>query len=282
MKNNIFKKIFSLLIKDKLAFIGLVIIFLILIMGLFVPYLAPHDPYKVNFNKQLLPPGREFPLGTDQLGRCILSRIIYGIRVSLGTAFIVLIISMSISIIAGTLAGYSGGYVDKLFSGIIDILLAIPSLVFALAIAGILGPGLKNIIIALVVIHWVTYARIIRGMVLSIREKDYVLAAKACGGSDLRIIFKHIVPNIISPVIVLGTLDIGNIILKISGLSFLGLGAQPPTAEWGAMLSTGSTYFQLAYWLMIFPGGAILITVLAFNFLGDGLRDIFDPKEFNK
>ena len=182
----------------------------------------------------------------------------------------------------GTLAGFAGGRIDSIVVSVIDVLLAFPGLILALAIAGMLGPGITNVMIALASIHWVGYARIIRGMVASIKEKEYVLAARAGGAKGSSIITRHIIPNIVSPVIVLATLDMGSIILIIAGLSFLGLGAQPPAPEWGAMLNDGRPYMQIAPWLMIFPGLAIFISVLAFNLMGDGLRDSFDPRSIKR
>lgn len=185
---------------------------------------------------------------------------------------------MTISIFVGTVSGYTGGWVDNLVMRLIDILMAFPGLILALAIAGMLGPSIMNLMLALAAVQWVAYARIIRGMVLSIKETEYVLAARACGTTDAKIIIRHILPNIISPLTVLATLDMGHLILTISGLSFLGLGAQPPVPEWGAMLNDGRPYMQAAPQLMLYPGMAILLVVLAFNLLGDGLRDVFDPK----
>ncbi|MCK8827165.1 ABC transporter permease [Natroniella acetigena] len=267
------------LFNDKLAILGLIIILSIVILGALAPYLAPYDPIQVNLTNRLQAPNQEFVFGTDHLGRCLFSRVLFGVRTSLAIPFFVLLASILISILLGTMSGYLGGKIDELIMGVINILLALPSLVLALAIAGLLGPSLLNLMIALVATYWVNYARIIRGMVISIKQNEYILAAKACGASEIRIIVKHILPNIISPIIVLATLDMGYIILSVSSLSFLGLGAQPPTAEWGAMLNAARSYFQLAPWLMFFPGMAILLVVLGFNLLGDGLRDVFDPNE---
>ncbi|WP_408955860.1 nickel transporter permease [Natroniella sp. ANB-PHB2] len=269
----------SQLFSDKLAILGLLIIVSIIILGVLAPYLAPHDPIEVDLANRLQAPNQEFIFGTDHLGRCLLSQVLFGIRTSLAIPFFVLLASILISILLGTIAGYLGGKIDELVMGVINILLALPSLVLALAIAGLLGPSLLNLMIALVATYWVNYARIIRGLVLSIKQNEYILAAKACGASELRIIVKHILPNIISHIIVLATLDMGYIIISVSSLSFLGLGAQPPTPEWGVMLNTARSYFQSAPWLMFFPGMAILLVVLGFNLLGDGLRDIFDPNE---
>lgn len=271
-------KIKKLIIRDKLAFIGLIIILFIIIIGIFANYIAPNDPIKVDLSKRLHSPSHIYLLGTDHLGRCILSRLIYGIRVSFSTSFILLFIILTIGIIVGVTAGYFGGFIDNVIMRFIDIILAFPGLILDLAIAGILGPSLINLMIAIAAVQWVRYARIIRGMVLSIKEEEFVLAARVLGSSNFKIIKKHILPNIIPQIIILATLDMGSIILRISGLSFLGLGVQPPTPEWGAMLNDGRPYMQTAPWLMIFPGVSILIVVMAFNLLGDGLRDLLDPK----
>lgn len=270
------------LLRDRVSLLGAVIICLILSIGLLAPWLAPHDPIQINLDQTLLKYSWDYPLGTDHLGRCILSRLIYGTRVSLSTSFLVLAIIMTVGIAVGTLSGYVGKGLDNLIVSIMDVLLAFPGLILALAIAGILGPSITNVMIAIAAVHWVGYARIIRGMVISIKEKEYVLAARASGTRPILIVWQHILPNIISPVIVLATLDMGSILLTISGLSFLGLGAQPPLPEWGAMLNDGRPYIQVAPWLMVFPGLAILTSVLAFNLMGDGLRDLFDPREIRR
>ncbi len=264
--------------QDKLALLGLVIILAVVAVAVFAPYLAPNDPVKVDLAQRLAPPGAPYPLGTDHLGRCLLSRLIYGTRVSLATAALALTAIMLISIPLGTLAGYCGGRVDNAIMRIVDVLLAFPGLILALVIAGTLGPGLLNVMLALSAVWWVGYARVIRGMVLSVKEKEFVLAARACGTREMGIITRHILPNVLSPVIVLATLDMGKLILAISGLSFLGLGAQPPTPEWGAMLNDGRPYMQVAPQLMVYPGLCIMTVVLAFNLLGDGLRDALDPR----
>lgn len=269
---------FKRLLADRLALAGLVIILLVVTAGIMAPYLAPNDPEKVVLSQKLASPSVEYPLGTDHLGRCILSRLIYGTRVSLSTAAIALATIMLISIPLGTVSGYLGGRLDNLVMRVVDVLLAFPGLVLALVIAGMLGPGLLNVMIAVAAVWWVGYARVIRGVVLSVKEKEFVLAARSSGTSHLGIIIRHILPNVLSPVIVLATLDMGSLILAISGLSFLGLGAQPPTPEWGVMLNDGRPYMQVEPRLMIYPGLAIMTVVLAFNLLGDGLRDALDPK----
>lgn len=266
------------LLADRLALAGLVIILLVVAVGVLAPYLAPNDPERVILAHKLAVPSAQYPLGTDHLGRCILSRLIYGARLSLGTATIALVTIMLISIPLGALAGYLGGRLDNLLMRVIDVLLAFPGLVLALVIAGMLGPGLMNVMIATAAVWWVGYARVIRGVVLSVKEKEFILAARSSGTSHCGIIARHMLPNVLSPVIVLATLDMGSLILAISGLSFLGLGAQPPTPEWGAMLNDGRPYMQVMPQLMIYPGLAIMTVVLAFNLLGDGLRDALDPR----
>lgn len=266
------------LLADKLALAGLVVILLVVTVGITAPYLAPNDPEKVVLSQKLAAPSAKYPLGTDHLGRCILSRLICGTRASLSTAAVALAMIMLISIPLGTMAGYLGGRVDNLVMRVIDVLLAFPGLVLALVIAGMLGPGLLNVMVAVAAVWWASYARVIRGVVLSVKEKEFVLAARSSGTSHFGIIMRHILPNVLSPVIVLATLDMGGLILAISGLSFLGLGAQPPTPEWGAMLNDGRPYMQVVPRLMVYPGLAIMTVVLAFNLLGDGLRDALDPR----
>ncbi|AOY74481.1 nickel transporter permease [Clostridium formicaceticum] len=270
------------LIKDPMAFIGLILILLILGVALLAPWITPKDPIQMDANYRLEKPSLSYPLGTDHLGRCILSRIMHGARASLSISFLVLVIIMSIGVLVGSIAGYVGGKVDDIIVSMIDMLLAFPEMILALVIAGMLGPSIRNVMIAMASVQWVRYARILRGMIASVKEKDYVLAARTGGCKHFPLIFRHILPNVLSPVIVLATLDMGSTILAISGLSFLGLGAQPPNPEWGAMLNDGRPYMYIAPWIMIFPGLAILITVLAFNLIGDGLRDILDPREIQK
>lgn len=218
-----------------------------------------------------------YPLGTDHLGRCILSRLIYGARVSLSAAFAVMTVTLAISTVVGALAGYAGGRVDALIMRICDIFLAFPSLILALALVGVMGPGLPNVVLALALSQWAWYARMIRGMVLSLKERNYVLAAKVAGTGQCTIIAKHILPNILPQIAVLVTLDIGWVILHIAGMSFLGLGIQPPTPEWGAMINDGRQFLRGYPSLMAYPGIMILSVVMAFNLLGDTLRDILDP-----
>jgi len=263
---------------DKLALTGVIIILILAFIAIFAPYLSLHDPLEVNMANRLQMPSEEHPLGTDQLGRDLLSRIIYATYVSITAAALATLMIITFGVTIGAIAGYFGGIVDQAIMRIVDVLLAFPSLILTIAIAGILGPSLMNLIIAMTATGWVGYSRIIRGSVLSIKEKEFVEAARALGFGNLYIIARHIIPNVISPVVVIATIDMGHIILSITGLSFLGLGAQPPTPEWGTMLNEGKSFMTTAPHLMIFPGLMIMITVLAFNFLGDGLRDALDPR----
>lgn len=264
------------LLSHKLMIISSIIIFFMIVLALFAPFWSPNDPYLVDITHKLLGPSSKFPLGTDHLGRCIWSRLVYGTRTSLGTAFLVMGLTMIISIPIGIYAGFRGGWIDYLFMRICDILLAFPSLLLSLALIGILGPGLGNLILAMVLVQWVFYARVIRGMVLSVKEQHFVLAAKVCGTPKLVIVIKHILPTIISQVIVLAFMDIGGIVLAISGLSFLGLGIQPPGAEWGMMINDSKPFFRNNPSLMLYPGMMILIFVISFNLFGEALRDALD------
>ena len=265
--------------KNKIAIIGLIIIISLAFIALFAPFIAPHDPIEQNLDKRLLTPCREYPMGTDDLGRCLLSRIIYGARVSLKLGVIVVGIITVIGVTLGLISGYYGGIVDEIIMRLVDVVLAFPGIILALAIAGALGPGLFNVMLALAMVGWTGLARVVRGSVLSVKQKEFVESARALGCSDLHIMTRHILPNVMAPVIVLATLDMAFIILAAAGLSFLGLGAQPPTPEWGSMLNNGRAFMRTAPHLTTFPGLAIMVAVLAFNFLGDGLRDALDPRQ---
>lgn len=265
------------LFADKLALVGLLTVILIVGAGLLAPWVAPHDPLQVAISNRLADPSRAFPLGTDYLGRCVLSRLIYGVRYTLSAAALSLLSIMIISIPVGMLSGYFGGWLDNLLMRIVDVFLAFPYMILSIVIAGMLGPGLINVMLSVAAVWWVSYARVIRGIVLSVKEKEFVLAARACGTPELLIIIRHILPNVLSVIVVLATLDMGKLVLIISGLSFLGLGAQPPTPEWGEMLNEGRPYLQIAPQIMLFPGLAIMLAVLGFNLLGDALRDALDP-----
>lgn len=258
--------------------IGLSIISVLIFIAAFAPQVAPHDPTEVNSKVRLQPPSKEYPFGTDHMGRCILSRIVYGARISLSVGVAVICGSLLIGIVLGTVSGYFGGLADDVIMRLVDGFLAIPSMFLALALAGTLGPGLFNLMMALIAVEWTSYARVVRGSILSVKEQEFVEATRGLGASDLYILVHHILPNIISPVIVIATLGVGYAILAAAGLSFLGFGVQPPTPEWGSMLDDGRLFMRKAPYIMVFPGLAIMITVLAFNFLGDGLRDEMDPR----
>ena len=264
--------------KNKMALIGLAIILLLVIVAAIAPVFAPHHPYEQDLEKAFLPPSLEYPFGTDDFGRCIFSRIIFGTRISLAIGVVVTAISAVTGIILGMLAGFYSGIVDEVIMRIVDIFLAFPGLILALVIAGLLGPGMFNVLFALSLVGWMGYARVVRGVVLAEKEKNFVETARALGAGSLYIMYRHLLPNVLAPVIVMATLGIGQAILAAAGLSFLGLGAQPPVPVWGSMLNDGKMYLQTAPHLTIFPGLAIMITVLSFNFLGDGLRDLFDPR----
>lgn len=255
-----------------------ILIFFIL-AALFAGYIAPHDPEKANLELRLKEPCREYPFGTDHLGRCILSRIIFGARVSLLVGLLVVSSSFVLGLAIGTLSGYYGGWLDEIVMRVVDAFLAFPSLLLALGIAGLFGAGFMNLVIALITVDWAGYARLARGSVLTVKEQDYIKAAKGLGAGDMHVILRHVIPNIISPLIVMATIGMGYVILSAAGLSFLGFGVQPPTPEWGSMLSEGKTYIRSAPYIMIFPGIAIMLTVMAFNYLGDELRDLLDPRE---
>ncbi len=264
---------------SKSIFAGALIILLLITTALIAPLISPYDPSEQNLFEGLKEPGSKHILGQDRLGRDILSRIIYGSRVSLQVGIMAVGISLIIGLIIGSASGYFGGFIDNLFMRIADILLAFPGILLAIGITAVLGPSLTNVILALSIISWVGYARLIRGQILSAREYEYVSAARAIGAGDFRIITKHILPNIIAPVLVQASFGMAGAITAEAGLSFLGLGTQPPTPSWGSMLNEGRNYLLVAPHLTIFPGIAIMIVVIAFNFLGDSLRDMWDVKE---
>jgi peptide/nickel transport system permease protein len=268
----------SRLLRDRLTVTGTLLLVLYLLLALAAPLLTDQDPLRNNLARMIEPPSWNEPLGTDHLGRSLFARVLYGARISLSVSFMALAVILTIGVTVGAVAGYYGGRVDSFLMRLVDVLLAFPGLVLVLAIAGMLGPSLLNILIAMVAVEWVKYARVVRGQVLSLCQTEFIESARAIGARTPTIIFRHVLPNVISPVLVLATLDMGNIILAISALSFLGLGAQAPTPEWGRMLSDAAPYMQFAPRLMIVPGAAIFVVVLALNLVGDGLRDVLDPK----
>ncbi|GAH20477.1 unnamed protein product, partial [marine sediment metagenome] len=275
------KKYLYLLKQNKLTFIALIIILFFVIIAIIAPIIVPFSSHiygSVNPQDKLLAPSRVYLFGTDELGRDIFSRVLYGTRISLLVSLITIVMGLLIGVPLGLMAGYYGKFTDEFIMRIADMFLSFPPLLLAMAIAAFLGPSLQNAILAIVISWWPWYTRLIRGQVVSIKEREFVRAAHAIGTPSWQIMFKHILPNCISPVIVQATMDFGSVVLTLAALSFLGLGAQAPTPEWGLMINTSRTYFLKAWWYGIFPGMAIFITVLNFNLLGDGLREVLDPK----
>ena len=264
--------------KNRLSLAGGLLLLLFLGVAAFAPWIAPMDPHSQDLYGRLSPPSLENWFGTDDFGRDILSRIIYGSRISLRVGVAAVAIALLIGTVIGLIAGYWGGILDNLLMRLMDMMLAFPSILLAIVIVAILGPSLANAMLAIGIVSIPKYARLVRASVLSVREKDYVAAARALGAGDARIILTAILPNCIAPLTVQSTLGMASAILDAAGLSFLGLGAQPPIPEWGAMLSGGRDFITKAPWVLTFPGLAILLTVLSFNMLGDGLRDALDPK----
>ena len=263
--------------RDPAAVAGLIIILVLFVVAIAAPGITPYDPNDQTFSIKLKPPGSEHWLSTDEFGRDVFSRILIGTRVALYVGIVPVIAAMIIGVTLGLAAGYYGNRVDQVVMRLIDILLAFPWLLLAIGIMAVLGPGINNVVIAVAIVYIPAFARIVRGSVLSIKEKEYIEAARAMGQPNPRIITRHVLANAWAPIIVLATLSIGQAIIYAAGLSFIGLGTQPPNADWGVMLSSGREYLRDAPWLGFFPGLAILITVLAFNLFGDGLRDALDP-----
>ena len=264
--------------KSPSALIGLTIIILLVLIALMANFIAPQGIDDQNLRKGLFPPSSEFPLGTDELGRDLLSRIIYGSRISLEVAILVTFISAITGVSLGAIAGIYGGIIDTIIQGAVDISWAFPTVLLAIFLVAVLGPSLLSVMIAVGLGYWGGFARVVRGQILSLREQEFVIAAQALGSSRSRIMRFHLLPNCIAPVIVMATLMLADAILIEATLSFLGMGAQPPTPSWGSILSSGRAYLRLAPWVTLFPGLAIMLTVLGFNLLGDGLRDALDPK----
>jgi peptide/nickel transport system permease protein len=272
------KRLSPLVVGSWLILLGLVV------TALLSPYVAPHNPIRERLIDRLLPPAWvedgewRYLLGTDHLGRDLVSRIIYGSRVSLVVGVAAVAIGGALGIALGVAAGFLGGQTDEVIMAVADMQLAFPTILFAIAIIAVLGPSFINLVIVIGISGWVTYARIARGQVLSVREKEFVEAIRAQGGSQWRIVWRHILPNILSPLIVVATLDLARTIILESTLSFLGLGIQPPTPSWGGMLSDGREYLLSAWWIATFPGVALMLTALSFNRLGDWIRDLTDPR----
>jgi peptide/nickel transport system permease protein len=275
------RKILRKLLENKGAVFGLIMVLGVVFSAILAPVISPHDPIFQDVEKRLIPPiwqagaDPEYPLGTDHLGRDIVSRLIYGARISI----VVSVSAVALSALLGTLIGlFSGFYGDNLFMRIADVQLAFPFILLAIAIIAVLGPDLQNIIITMAITGWVIYARVVRAEVLSLREKEFITSVRALGGSNGRIIFKHLFPNVVPPIIVIITLEMARMIIMEAALSFLGLGIQPPTPTWGGMLADGRVYLITSWWLATFPGLVIMLVVLGINLLGNWLRDMLDPR----
>jgi peptide/nickel transport system permease protein len=273
-------RFFRALVRRPLTLVGAIIVLLFVMTALLGPLLAPHDPTEIFYvagQTPPSPPSASFPFGMDATGRDVLSRVLAGARISLTVGVVAVGIATLFGTMFGLLAGYFGGWTDQLIMRLMDVMLAFPDILLAIVIITVLGPGLTNVMIAVGIAAIPAYTRTVRATVLSVRQQDFVEAARALGAPSWRIIFSHILRNVLSPIIVLVTLSIGLAILAAAGLSFIGLGAQPPTPEWGDMLNDAQNYLQSAWWMAVFPGAAIMIVVVGLNLLGDGLRDLLDP-----
>lgn len=277
-RQSVFGSFFSVFLENKAAVVGGLIILFYIFIAVFAPILAPYHPHDINLDNKLMSPSMEHWMGTDDKGRDILSRILYGSRLSMGVGFAAVIFGAFFGITLGLIAGYYGKWIDSVIMRCMDVLLAFPGILLALAIVSALGPSLINVTIAVGAFSVPLFARIVRGSTLEVKQLEYIDAIRSLGANDGTIIFKHILPNILSPIIVQGTLRVATAILSAAGLSFLGLGAQPPSSEWGTMLSSGRDFLFTAPYIAIFPGLAIAFLVLGFNIFGDGLRDAFDPR----
>lgn len=278
-RRTFFSTVSRFLKRNPLAMVGLVIVLITIIVALTSQWLVPYDPIAPNLDVKLNPPSAQHILGTDDMGRDIFSRILAGTQVSMASAVIIISVSMIFGLIVGLIAGYVGGWLDDLLMRLTDIFLAFPAMILAMAISATLGPSLKNALIAVASVWWPWYARLVRGQVISVRNMEYVEAAYSVGATPLRIVLRHILPNTLGPLLVQATLDVGNTILLTASLSFIGLGAQPPTPEWGSMVSVGRLYLLSYWWVPTMPGFAILLAVLGFNLMGDALRDFADVRE---
>ncbi|MCM3174472.1 nickel transporter permease [Paenibacillus sp. MER 99-2] len=268
--------------KNRLALAGLVIIVFFILMAFIAPYISPYDYKEQVLTDRLQAPSAEHWFGTDDLGRDVFSRVLHGARISLWVGFFSVIGSIIAGALLGLVAGFYGKWVDMFISRLFDILLAFPGILLAIAIVAILGPSLQNALLAIAIVNIPTYGRLVRSRVLSLRQEEFVTSARTLGAGNARILFRHILPNSLTPLIVQGTLGIGTAIIEAAALGFLGMGAQPPDPEWGKMLSDSRQFIQKAPWTLIFPGLSIMLTVLGFNLLGDGLRDTLDPKMAKK
>ncbi|HEU5431008.1 MAG TPA: nickel transporter permease, partial [Thermomicrobiales bacterium] len=266
------------LARDKGAMAGLIVVAVLIVVAIAAPHITPYPPNDQSFRIKLKPPSAAHWFGTDEFGRDIFSRVLVGTRIALWVGIVPVAVALVVGVAAGLIAGYYGGAIDSIAMRLIDIILAFPWLLLAIGIMAILGPGINNVVIAVAIVYIPSFARIVRGSVLSIKEKEYVEAARAAGLPAPQIMTRHVLANAWAPIIVIATLSIGQAIIYAAGLSFIGLGTQPPDADWGVMLSSGREYLRQAPWLGGFPGLAILVAVLAFNLFGDGLRDALDPR----
>ena len=267
-----------LLLRHRLAMFGAVLVAIEVGLAVLAPWIVPHEPNRMDYKAVLSGPTAEHPFGTDELGRDLLSRTLYGARLSLRVGLVAVLVAVAIGVPIGLVAGYLGGIFDEAVMRVVDAVMALPALVLALTIAAVLGPGIWNATVAIAVVAAPTYTRLVRGQVLSVKENDYVLAAQSIGAPTWVILMRHVLPNAFSPVIVQASLGVGFAIILEASLSFIGLGAQPPTPSWGSMVQVGFQYLEIAPWFVLVPATAIFLAVLGFNMLGDGLRDTLDPK----
>lgn len=274
---NLLQRVSTTLIRNPVVLIGLIVVVMWVLLSLFAPQIAPRDPLQQEVVDRLTAPNEIYRMGTDELGRDIFTRVLYGGRITLPAALIVVVVDGIIGTILGALAGYAGGIWDEIMMRVTELFMAFPTIILAMAITAALGPDIRNAVLALIVVRWPSYARLTRGLILDTKNEDYVEAARSLGASHLYILRKTLLPNTIAPALVYGSLDIGNAILLFAGLSFLGLGPEPASPEWGRMVSIGIDFFD-QWWMWLFPGVAIASVVMAFNFIGDGIRDILDPR----
>lgn len=277
-RQNRSRRMWHIFTRRKVSCLGLALIVIYILMALLAPILAPYNPVEIDLNNMLTKPNRDHLLGRDELGRDILSRCLYGSRISLSVGFLSVGMGLLIGTLLGVSSGYFGGKIDGLIMRVMDILLAFPGIILCISVVAVLGSNLTNAMLAMGIYYTPNFARIVRAEVLSIRNKEFIEASRSLGASNSRIIFSHVLINVIGPIIVMATLNFGHAILTTASLGFLGIGAQPPTAEWGAMLSSGRTYLLTAPHVCTFPGLFIFFLVLGLNLLGDGIRDVFDPK----
>ncbi len=275
-------RVWTALLRNPLAVVGALIVLTLVVMAIFAPLIAPYSPIGQDLANRLMPPSAEHWMGTDELGRDIYSRVVYGARITLLIVTMVAVIAAPIGLVVGAVSGYFGGWVDRILMGVTDIFLSMPKLILALAFVAALGPGIENAIIAIAITAWPVYARIARAETITFRDSEFISAVRLQGASATRVILRHVLPLCASSTIVRVTLDMAGIILTAAGLGFLGLGAQPPLPEWGAMISRGRNFILDQWWVATMPGFAIILVSLGFCFLGDGLRDVLDPKQGEK